>query len=555
MEEMLQQILQQTRQQVLRKTRSSHRGGGRLGAGLAWLAAASALSGCANETRRPAGWSEATHASSVAPDYGLLFDADVVHRVEISIAASDYAAMQANLDGLLGDSPFGGGRPGQGANGGMPRGFGGGFPGAPDAGAPDMFGGPGDFIPPGAGDGMLPPFGADGPDGGAGFAPPSGAINLLAEDPMYVQVEVRHDGHVWTRVGMRYKGNSSLAASGGRGKLPFRLDFDEFEDQFPEVDDQRMYGFDELTFASNWNDDSQLRECFATELLRDRGVPAARCAFYAVSVDVGNGLEYWGLYSMLEDPSDAMIDSQLGGGDGNLYKPDGPGADWTRFDREGFVKKTNESAEDWSDVERAVAALHADRSDAAAWRRNLEATFDVDRFLGWLAVNTSMVNWDTYGSLAHNYYLYGAPALGGKLQWVPWDHNLSMQAGGSRAGGPGGPGGATDQSARAELFHQSVGSNWPLISVLLSDASYVEAYRAKLQLAIGGLFEEEAARARLGELHALIAPYVTGSNAESATHTTIGSAAAFDESVDGVNGLAAHFATRRARVREALAGQ
>jgi len=525
-------------------------GGRGLGFGVAGLAVASALAGCANEARRPAGWNDATHGSSTRPDYALLFDADVVHSLEIAIQSTDYAAMQSNLEELLGDSAFAGGRPGG------PNGGGGPVPGGVDGGLPA--GGPGGFQPPGGGsapgggDGQLPPFGAD---AGAGFGPGgpgSGAIDILGEDPIYVPVEVRHDGHVWTRVGMRYKGNSSLAASGGEGKLPFRLDFDEYEDQHPEVDNQRFYGFDELTFASNWNDDSQLRECFATELLRDRGVPAARCAFYAVSIDVGDGPEYWGLYSMLEDPSDAMIDSQLGGGDGNLYKPDGSGADWTKFDREGFVKKTNESAEDWSDVERAISALHADRTDAAAWRRGLEATFDVERFLTWLAINTSMVNWDTYGSLAHNYYLYGSPQLGGRLQWVPWDHNLSMQSGGF---GPGGPGVATTQSAQAELFHENVGERWPLISLLLSDPVYVETYRDELQNAIGGLFAEGAGSERLRALHSLIAPYVTGANAETETHTTISSAAAFDESVDGQNGLIAHFATRRARVREALSAQ
>jgi hypothetical protein len=474
-------------------------------------------------------------------DYALLLDADVVHSLEIAIRATDYTAMQSNLEQLLGDNPFGGGRR---LGGAPPGGFDGGLPGGPGPGGfqppAGGFGGP-----PGGGDGGLPALGGD---AGGGFGPGSGAINLLADDPMYVPVEVRHDGHVWTRVGMRYKGNSSLAASGGDGKLPFRLDFDEYEDQYPEVDNQRFYGFDELTFASNWNDDSQLRECFATELLRDRGVPAARCAFYSVYIDVGEGPEYWGLYSMLEDPSDGMIDSQLGGGDGNLYKPDGPGADWTRFDREGFVKKTNETAADWSDVERAIAALHADRTNAANWRRGLEATFDVDRFLTWLAINTSMVNWDTYGGLAHNYYLYGAPQLGGKLQWVPWDHNLSMQAGGFGRGGAG----AATQSARAELFHENVGEQWPLISLLLSDAIYVQTYRTKLQNAIGGLFDATEAGERLRELHELIAPYVTGVNGETETHTTITSAAAFDASVDG---LIAHFATRKTRVQEALSTQ
>ena len=62
-------------------------------------------------------------------------------------------------------------------------------------------------------------------------------------------------------------------------------------------------------------------------MLRDRGVPAARAAFYRVVVDTGEGAGYWGLYTMVEDPSDgAMLDAQLGGRGANLYKPDGPAA-------------------------------------------------------------------------------------------------------------------------------------------------------------------------------------------------------------------------------------
>jgi hypothetical protein len=252
---------------------------------------------------------------------------------------------------------------------------------------------------------------------------------------------------------------------------------------------------------------------------------------------------------MVEDPSDAMIDSQLGGGDGNLYKPDGPGADWVAFDREGFEKKTNEAAADWSDVERAFAALHAERSDAAAWRRNFEATFDVDRFLTWLAINTSMVNWDSYGILAHNYYLYQQPSLDGRLQWIPWDHNLSMQSGGADRFRET----PTSPIPRVEILHEDVSSRWPLISILLADPVYLEKYRVALAESIEGLFAADAAAARLHTLHDLVAPFLIGAHAETATHTNLSSVQAFADSVDGVNGLLAHLATRRDRVRQALA--
>lgn len=45
-------------------------------------------------------------------------------------------------------------------------------------------------------------------------------------------------------------------------------------------------------------------------------------------------------------------------------------------------------------------------------------------FIKWLAINTAMTNWDTYGAMAHNFYLYNAPNRG--LVWIPWDNNEAI---------------------------------------------------------------------------------------------------------------------------------
>ncbi len=200
-------------------------------------------------------------------------------------------------------------------------------------------------------------------------------------EPIAVRVSVHSSGRTWTNVRMRYKGNSSLmaATSTGNGKVPFRLDF---APDGKANSSQSFFGFRKLTFSSNFADDSQLREVLATEVLRDRGVPAARAAFYRVVVDTGEGARYWGLYTMVEDPSDgAMLDAQLGGRGANLYKPDGPAASWTRFDSASFEKKTNEGAKDFGDVMAAINALHSEMTDRSAWRAKLERVFDVDLFL------------------------------------------------------------------------------------------------------------------------------------------------------------------------------
>jgi spore coat protein H len=432
-----------------------------------------------------------------------------------------------------------------------------------------------------------------------------GAMRLTTRDPIYVPATVIYrDGtsgdRVWTQVAMRYKGNSSLvtASGSGNGKVPFRLDFNRYAKNDTRIAGQRFFGFEELTFSSNFADDSQLREVLGSEIFRDRGVPAPRAAFYRIFVDTGSGSEYWGLYTMVEDPSDgAMLDAQMAGRASNLYKPDGPGADWTKFDKEGFGKKTNESASDYADVQAAIAALHAPKDTPAQWRAKLESTVDVDLFLKWLAVNTAIENWDTYGAMAHNYYLYADPRKNGRLQWIPWDNNMSFgvgpggPAGGGRgfpggpvgpsgAGAPGAPGSAgtpgVSGSASApgvpggagapppflaammgsqDVLHRAAGSRWPLIERLMADEVYAGRYRKHLSDSLGGAYELDTFARRARRLHALITPSVVGPQGERESHTTITSPDAFTQAVDGPRGLLDTVRKRQAAIRAALAGK
>jgi hypothetical protein len=264
-----------------------------------------------------------------------------------------------------------------------------------------------------------------------------------------------------------------------------------------------------------------------------------------------------------------MLDAQFGTRAGNLYKPEGPGANWALpFDAPSFGKKTNEKKADFSDVQAAVTALHAPRDDARAWRAALEARFDVDLFLQWLAVNTVIDNWDAYGGMPHNYYLYSIPERKGQVRWIPWDHNFAFGAapgmggrgfpGGPRGGGapfpaPGGPGGrgfgGPGRGGR-DVLHQQAGDQWPLIRRLLDDDVYAARYRAALERALNGLLAPEAFERRVRELHALIA---SAALAERPTHTTISSADAFKGALDGPDGLIARLKARQDVVRTALA--
>ncbi len=326
-------------------------------------------------------------------------------------------------------------------------------------------------------------------------------LQLSSRNPIWTPITVSFNGETWWEVGFRYKGNSTLAMgwADGRDDLPFKLDFDEFEDEHPTLDNQRFYGFKQLSFSNNnFFDPSLQREKVTADIFRDAGVPAPHTAYYAVHVDKGDGegSQYWGLYTAIELPDDTLIETQFDDDDGNMYKPAGDGASFAfgSFDELSFDKETNRDS-GYDDVLAVFDALHAESllSDPGVWRAGLEAVFDVAGFLRWLAANTLLQNWDTYGILAHNYYLY-ADSASGQLVWIPWDNNIALQAGIA---------GMADQNISAMRpavpnFGRALSldldidpDSWPLIGFLLADEAYQRVYREEVARISSEVFTPE----------------------------------------------------------------
>lgn len=360
------------------------------------------------------GWTTESHSNDVAPNYEMVFDQTKVNRIDIVLTEDEYSAMQNDLADILGSSSSGGG--------------------------------------PGGG----------GPGGGG-----QGGQTFSEETPVYMPADFYFNGIQWYDVGVRYKGNSSLTSSysSGIGKLPLRFNFDYFEESNIFITDQRFYGFKELSMSSNFNDKSFLREKTGADIFREFGVPAPRTAFYEVYMDYGEGAEYLGLYTMVEVVFDSMLEDYFGSNTGNCYKPDGDGAKFSSsdFDLDDFGKKTNEQVGDWSDIQEMYDALHASNrtSDVEAWKSTLESVFDVDGFLKYLAVNNTIQNWDTYGNMTHNYYLYHDPA-DDLIKWIVWDNNEAFQEG--------------NMTGSLSFEMNEVGSEWPLISYIIAIPEYREIY-------------------------------------------------------------------------------
>ena len=355
------------------------------------------------------------------------------------------------------------------------------------------------------------------------FGSGRGGSGLLETDdnPIFVPGEVFYEGKQWYKVGLRFKGNSSLQSSWRSGilKLSFKMDFDEFEDEYPQIEDQRFYGFKKFSLKNNYSDASQMREKVASDIFSGAGLAVSRTAFYTLYVDHGDGPEYFGLYTLVEEVDNTVIKTQFSDDEGNVYKPDGTGASFAAgtFNESEFEKKTNEDEADWTDIENLFAALHANTrtTDAASWRAQLDAVFDTETFLKYLAVNTTIQNWDTYGRMTHNYYLYNNPE-NNRLTWIPWDNNEAFQAG--KNGG-----------AHALNFSGLSASSWPLIGYLYADPVYRAQYEIFLQQLINDPFNATAMEERYSTYADLIEPFVIS---ERAGFTfTDGSAASFQSAV------------------------
>ncbi len=378
-------------------------------------------------------WTSETHSNDVDPDYDVVFEEGTVKRLDLTISAENWTAMQSDLDENLSSGGFGG---------------------------------------------------------------PGGGVADVDFTPVWVPATLSFEGKDWYKVGIRYKGNSTLrnAYQSNTDKYPFKLDFDEFEDDFPVINNQRFYGFKQLNLSNNDSDGSFMREKLASDLFREFGVAAPRTAFYAVYLDRGNGSEFIGLYTLVEEVDDSVPDSQFPDNDGNLYKPDGDAASFASgtWDEEEMDLKTNEDEADYSDAKAFYDLLHSSSrtSDPIQWKTDLENMFNVDTFLKYLAVNNVIQNWDTYGVMTHNYFLYNDEGL---LTWIPWDNNESFQNG--KMGGA------------LSLGMTEVSSSWPIIRYIMDVDDYETQYKTYVKEFNNGAFESSKMNTLITSYQELLSEY------------------------------------------------
>jgi|WetSurMetagenome_2_1015567.scaffolds.fasta_scaffold46320_2 spore coat protein H len=413
-------------------------------------------------------WTFITHGNAVV-DYSTIFPQNTVNLIEISMTASKWSSIRTNMKSLFGN----------------------------------------DF----------------GISGGGVSAPGGAGADFPDTETDYVDVLIKFNGRLWKNVGFRLKGNSSLqrAWSSGIYKLPFRLNFDKFEDKYPGTKNQHFYGFKELSFSPAFGDQSLIREKITPDIFRLAGIAAAQTAFYRVYIDFGSGSKYCGVYTAVEIPDDSMIDNQFGEEEGNIYKPE---SKFSNFLQSEFEKKNNEIKADYSDVKVFISALTSTlrTSNPVQWRTKLEAAFNIHDFIKYLAVNNAIANWDSYGNMAHNFYLYNNSLL--KLTWIPWDHNEAL-SGSTGITGTVNSGGSGMNHNPLSLSMNEVSSSWPLIRYLADDPIYLAEYKVDLKSFNNNVFTELAMNAIIDKYYSLISIYAIGTEGEKTSYTYLTSNSSF----------------------------
>lgn len=324
----------------------------------------------------------------------------------------------------------------------------------------------------------------------------------------YIMGDITINGETFPSVGIRAKGNSSLkmvASDDTTDRYSLKIDFHEY------IKSQTYYGLEKLALNNCISDYTYMKEYLSYELFSKTGIPTPACSYANIKI---NG-EEWGLYLAVEVIEESFIERYFGSVDGNLYKPESTDAGGANKvfpnDIKGgtnLVYNGDELSNYYGIFDNAVFNSTSKRDNYKVIEMmknlsqgtNLEEYIDVDEVLRYFAVNTFLVNLDSYaGNLKHNYYLYEREGI---FQILPWDLNLAF-------------GGFQVQSGEAAInfpidtpVSGDTMENSPLISKLLEVDEYREKYHGYLRQIVTEYIDSGEYEATIDKVDSLIKDYV-----------------------------------------------
>ncbi len=134
------------------------------------------------------------------------------------------------------------------------------------------------------------------------------------ENEQYAVCNVLIDGELYTNIGIRAKGNTSLSSVSqmNSDRYSFKIEFDQYDTT------KSYYGLDKLSLNNLIQDNSYMKDFLVYQMMNEFGVSAPLCSYVYITV---NG-EDWGLYLAVEGVEDAFLQRNYGNDYGELYKPD-----------------------------------------------------------------------------------------------------------------------------------------------------------------------------------------------------------------------------------------
>lgn len=136
--------------------------------------------------------------------------------------------------------------------------------------------------------------------------------NAQAEE--YIEATVVIDGEKVSGVGLRPKGNSSLAmiAMSESDRYSMKIEFDHFSNSI------NYNGLDKLVLNNIAQDNTYMKDYITYQMMNEMGVDAPLSSFIWVTV---NG-EDWGLYLAAEGVEESFAQRVYGSSSSEIYKPD-----------------------------------------------------------------------------------------------------------------------------------------------------------------------------------------------------------------------------------------
>lgn len=328
-----------------------------------------------------------------------------------------------------------------------------------------------------------------------------------AQSEEFKSANITINGDTYKSVAIRPKGNSSLRAVAstssadeesnteedgsskkGENRFSFKVNFDEY------VSGQTMGGLTQLNLNNNYSDPSYMREFLAYSIFEDMGLKTPEMAYAKVSI---NG-KYHGLYLAVESIQEPFLENNFESITGDLYKSTGAQGGALKYNGDDFknyssmVVKSDRKSADYSKFTDLLKALESGNE--------LEEHLDVDSALKYIALNTALLNLDSYqGSFAHNYYLY---EQNGKFTVVPWDLNMAF------GGFSMGRGSSSDTLISIDEPTTGNIEDRPLVSTLLANEEYKAKYHEYLNEIVEKYLDSDYLENMTNKLYGLISEYV-----------------------------------------------